>query len=700
MADGPDGQSPSPPPSPQQDPTQVRLPIADSLIDSGAYPTPVQDAGTSALTTRTHRLARIAVLLVMKDPTVLAIANRLPTVATDQLPLEVTVVSDLSRALLLLETPGWHAVVLDDDMYGVIGLVKEAERLRLLRHTILITQDQQVDSLAQSMVAVHLPLARLTIDQLLQAVQAVASLTHVDHASREAQLIQDVLWRIVRGTIDTSADLAAILHQLAEAAAHVLNADRILLWQLEGRPPVLQCAALVRRAQAVSSRRPPVPALACPVFCAAMSKSRLLLVRDIAQDHRTRELVPLFADDPVTAVLGVPIFLSGTFAGILLAGNQRDRVWSEADCQSIAQIADQVQLSLLAHQKQVLTQEAQQTRAQLHTAHRMEAVGQLAVVMVQRFRGMVLEIDRHLNACLTYVRTTGQHEIDLTTEIHRTLGVCAHATSLIDQFEEFSRPSSHIQREISLHEIIDQVLALPALKGRTIQRKFLARPDQVLTDRSDLKRFFFFLFTAILSRLGEKDQLGISTYRFGRATVVSLAAPSETFQAIPQDNLLLLSGYALALGIAAPVINSQRAESCMELRFITEVTPPSGSPVVPTGAVTVLIIDDQLPRWSEHVEVLAFFGYQARCLPPDEALRLLSGKGDPVGVVVLSMATTLMNPEHVFRAIRLVMPQLPVVAVGLPGDPLLERANQAGAVVLAQGTPMAEFLRTIEAQLA
>jgi PAS domain S-box-containing protein len=120
---------------------------------------------------------------------------------------------------------------------------------------------------------------------------------------------QAALVTLSRSDVLQSGDLDRALRQIVRVSAETIEVDRVSVWKL-GRDPVeIQCLIEyeLRTGSYTSGTR--IPESASPQYFRAVSTSDIVAATDVAEDPRTRELVPSYLQPlGITSMMDVPIY--------------------------------------------------------------------------------------------------------------------------------------------------------------------------------------------------------------------------------------------------------------------------------------------------------------------------------------------------------------------------------------------------------
>jgi two-component system, sensor histidine kinase and response regulator len=135
----------------------------------------------------------------------------------------------------------------------------------------------------------------------------------------------------------------AIAH-LTEAAARMLDVDRVGLWRFDKTHKQLVCLDLFERELAVHERDAALLHRAAPRYFAAIEAGKIIAAEDAFLDPRTEELGRNYLMvHRVGALLDTPVVIDGELVGVLchehVGGARRWRAWERTLAASLSDCA-------------------------------------------------------------------------------------------------------------------------------------------------------------------------------------------------------------------------------------------------------------------------------------------------------------------------------------------------------------------------
>jgi signal transduction histidine kinase len=205
---------------------------------------------------------------------------------------------------------------------------------------------------------------------------------------------------LARGTMESSAQVHAVLGQVCEVGATTLGVERTSVWQLSRDRRDLYCVNLYELSKNQHSSGTVLTAESYPRYFAALETGRAIDASDAHTDPRTSEftdgyLIPL----GITSMMDAAIREDGGVTGVVCHEHiGPSRTWTQDEVAFAGALADQVALIMAAAERRRLEDERERVRQQLVYTQKLESLGVLAGGMAQEFERLLVLI--HGNAVL------------------------------------------------------------------------------------------------------------------------------------------------------------------------------------------------------------------------------------------------------------------------------------------------------------
>ncbi len=436
---------------------------------------------------------------------------------------------------------------------------------------------------------------------------------------------------------------------------------------------------------------------------------------------------PLAEGDPVTAF---PLAATGDIA-VALTGNQLIREQAIAHLDGVERSYECTYEPVVDDQGAVLgvcfsatdVTERRRVEESLRRAERMEATGKLA-------GGVAHEVNNMMTAVIGFADFL-LHGLDRndprTTEVKEILKAAHRAADVTQQLLAFSRQQFLQPRVLDPNTIVsDMVPLLRRSLGEDRQLRLRLGPGigRIRADPSQIEQVLLNLVfnerdampkggtVTIETAAVELDDAYAARHRelqLVRGTYVLLAV-SDTGHGMDSRTLHRIfepffttkpvgKGTGLGLSTAYGIVKqsagyiwaySEPGEGTVFKVYLPQVAAPSEAPAVEEprqparGTETILVVEDEEVVRDLACRVLREFGYTVlEARNGAEALRLVTGEGQNVRMVVSDVVMPGMGGRELGARLGLLRPDLPILFMsGYTGDDVVERG------LLAPGSPL------------
>ncbi len=195
------------------------------------------------------------------------------------------------------------------------------------------------------------------IQQIVGACQDITDLKLAEHRLQRSRLRlqrqNDTLMRLAHHQALALGNFKAALGQITEAAAEVMEVERVGVWLYNSERTSLDCVDLFDTSTQKHGQSRSLPIQECPAYFEALQRERAIAVSDVLQDPRTHELGKSYLiGSDIRALLDAPVRLAGQVVGVIchehLAGS---RCWAEEEITFAGSVADLVTLALEASER-------------------------------------------------------------------------------------------------------------------------------------------------------------------------------------------------------------------------------------------------------------------------------------------------------------------------------------------------------------
>jgi len=188
----------------------------------------------------------------------------------------------------------------------------------------------------------------------------------------------DVLMRLAKRKSWGRDDLESTLQEIAEAASHTMNIERVNIWLFDEERSKIRCVEHYQRSTGEHSCGVELAAEDYPVYFRALDEERTIIAPDAQGDSRTREFARGYLDvHGITSMLDAPMRAGGDVIGIICHEHVGPkRFWTMGEQQFAASLADFAALALETserkHAEDALRQSEKWTREII--AHALDAI--------------------------------------------------------------------------------------------------------------------------------------------------------------------------------------------------------------------------------------------------------------------------------------------------------------------------------------
>lgn len=261
--------------------------------------------------------------------------------------------------------------------------------------------------------------------------------------------------------IEDGVRLDTVYQRVCEAAADVLNVERVGIWLIVGKREALRCVNLFERSKAEHSAGITVRLEDFPDFFETLERRKTLPAEMAQADPRTTSLSERYLEPlGITSLLAAPIFIGGEIIGVI--GNEHigePREWSTEERDFAGSMADLIALKTRAAEMADAKAALQTRTEQVADLRRLESLATMAAGVAHDFNNILTSI----------VGLSGMIEMDGSASPEVVLfakqigDAVVRGAALVRDLMAFARPGPKSARVIRPSEILVQ--QLPHLKA-------------------------------------------------------------------------------------------------------------------------------------------------------------------------------------------------------------------------------------------
>jgi PAS domain S-box-containing protein len=172
--------------------------------------------------------------------------------------------------------------------------------------------------------------------------------------NRRLDIQTQVLLDLARRNVRHGSELSAVLPDITEAAAEMLDTERVGIWVFDKAHSKIRLIELYERSRRLHSAGMELERDSYPAYFAAMELERTIAANDARTDKRTREFAGSYLEPlGITSMLDAPIRAGVGLRGVVCFEHKgAPRRWSVEDRTFAGSVADLVSLSIEAAELQ------------------------------------------------------------------------------------------------------------------------------------------------------------------------------------------------------------------------------------------------------------------------------------------------------------------------------------------------------------
>jgi PAS domain S-box-containing protein len=292
----------------------------------------------------------------------------------------------------------------------------------------------------------------VTEHRLMQLAEAERLVAYERHQRALVALATNMA--VVEGRIE---DLVALT---TEVVADAVEVERVGVWLFDDRRAQLQLVDLYRRSPEVHERGLSLATADYPVYFAAVSSGRTLVIDDAEHDPHALEFADVYLrPNAVVGMIDAAIRVGGEVVGIIcLEQVTEPRVWQRHEIEFAGEVADQLALALHNRARVAAAAREKLLQEQLLHSQKMDALGRLAGGVAHDFNNLLMAISG--SAELLEMRL---EDATLRSSAQDIIDASQRASELTEQLRGFSR-----QQPLELQDV-DLCVTVRKL-GRMLRR--------------------------------------------------------------------------------------------------------------------------------------------------------------------------------------------------------------------------------------
>ncbi len=201
----------------------------------------------------------------------------------------------------------------------------------------------------------------------------------------------DARLALMKLRIKDGASLGPVFERVTEAAANVLDVERVGIWLLADERCLLQCVDLFERGKTVHSAGATMRVDEFPEYLAALGRRKTLPAENVVVDPRTTRLADAYlAPLGITSKLDAPIYVGGEVIGVLCHEHiGAPREWPTEQRDFAGSMADVLALKIRAAEAEDLRGGLQEQAAQLAESRRVGELIETAAGVAHDFNNVL-----------------------------------------------------------------------------------------------------------------------------------------------------------------------------------------------------------------------------------------------------------------------------------------------------------------------
>jgi len=310
--------------------------------------------------------------------------------------------------------------------------------------------------------------------------------------------------------IEDGIELETVFQRVTEAAADVLEVERVGVWLLAEERRALRCANLFERSKRMHSAGTTLQTDEFPEYFAAIERRKTVPAENAKSDPRTSGLTEAYLRPlGITSLLDASIWISGEVVGILCHEHTGPpREWTTEQRDFAGSMADLLAMKMQSAEAEELRVALRSQASQIAEARRVSALAETAAGIAHDFNNLLSVMLTAAELIATEPNATPEI-VQLAREI---AGAGLRGEALARGLIEFSQPPARSSRIVRPADVISSALDLlqtAAGNLHPVDLEIRSGASRVLIDPHRLERLVLNLVVNARDAMPEGGKIGL-----------------------------------------------------------------------------------------------------------------------------------------------------------------------------------------------